>query len=301
MAGLILLATPLHAGPRAFWLPSFRVNPGGILEVPLSLDDATGLAAIRVRINFDPEVLDLQGVTSGPLGDAFELSHGDGEGFVQLVFARAEALTSGSGRLAMLRFQANSGAGEDLYSELAIAELTLSDESGVVDVRQKDILGTSNGQVIVTNQPDIDNSGNGLPDWWELQHDLDTFAPAIGTDQDGDTLDNFLEYAFGGDPNVPDAAQAAPFHGIQDSDGHPHLTLTFRRRTPPAPLDYFLNEGNDLQAWTTIDPDERLTAPPVDLGNGLERVTVRSQHPLDAPDLPDPEFIRIEVAPVAAP
>jgi len=301
IAAVTLVPVTVHAGARAFSLPSFRVNPGVILEVPLSLDDAAGLAAIRVRINFDPEVLDLQDVTSGALGDAFELSRGDGEGFVQLVFARAGALTLGSGRLAMLRFQANPGAEENLYSELAIAELTLSDETGVVDVRQKDLLGTSNGQVVVTARQDIDNSGNGLPDWWEMQHGLDTFAPAIGTDHDGDSLDSLLEYAFGGDPNVHDAAQVAPFDSIQHHDGHPYLTLTFRRRTPPAPLDYFLNESNDLRAWTAINPDERLTSPPVDLGDGFERVTVRSRHPLDAPDLPDPEFIRVEVAPVAAP
>lgn len=301
IAGVILFPMAAQADSRSFSLPSFRVNPGGILEVPLSLDDAAGLAAIRVRINFDPEVLELQEATSGPLGDAFELSRGDGEGFVQLVFARAGALASGSGRLAVLRFRANSGAGEDLYSELAIAELTLSDETGVIDIRQKNLLGTSNGQVVVTAEQNIDNSGNGLPDWWELLHDLDVFAPATGTDHDGDTLDSLLEYAFGGDPNVPDAAQVAPFGGIQDSGGQPYLTLTFRRRTPPVALDYLLHEGNDLRTWAAIDPDERLVAPPDDLGDGLERVTVRGLHPLGAPDSPPREFMRIAVEPVPGP
>ena len=39
-----------------------------------------------MQINFNPEILELQAVTAGPLGAEFELSRGDGDGFVQLVF-----------------------------------------------------------------------------------------------------------------------------------------------------------------------------------------------------------------------
>ena len=91
-AGLVMLALAVSgsalADSRTLSLPSYLANPGNILEVPLSLDNAAGLAAMRVQINFDPAVLELQAVTAGPLGGAFELSEGSGEGFVQLVFAR---------------------------------------------------------------------------------------------------------------------------------------------------------------------------------------------------------------------
>ncbi len=153
--------------------------------MPLTLDNAAGLAAIQVQINFDPKVLELQTVTACPLGGAFELSQGYGDGLVQLTFFRGEALAGGAGRLAVLKFRANPGAVTNLSSELAIADLMLSDSTGVIDLRQKDTLVTTNGQVAVTVQPNIDNARNGLP--------------------------NLLEYAFGGNPVVADAQQ----RGIQ--------------------------------------------------------------------------------------
>ena len=285
----------VQAMPRHFSLASYQVNPGARIQVPLSLDNAAGLAAIEVKINFDPDVLTLETVSGGPLGDAFELSYGHGEGFVKIVFARAEALAGGSGRLAMLRFRANPGAGIELNSELTIADLVLSDETGVIDLRQKDELGTANGRVDLSADDNIDNSGNGLPDWWEEAHGLDAYATAVGRDDDNDTLDNLLEYAFGGDPNVPDAAAVAPFGTVEESDGQAYMALTFRRRIPPAPLRYLLEEGSVLSEWNAVDPDLRLLSPPVDLGNGLERVTVRGDDPIGEPDSPPRGFLRIKV------
>lgn len=192
-------------------MPSYLANPGGILEVPLSLDNAAGLAAIQVQINFDPDVLELQTVAAGPLGGAFELSQGNGDGLVQLTFFRGEALAGGAGRLAVLQFRANPGAVTNLFSELAIADLMLSDSTGVIDLRQKDTLVTTNGQVAVTVQQNIDNARNGLPDWWELQHGLNPLAANVDLDPEHDGLPNLLEYTFGGNPVVADAQQ----RGIQ--------------------------------------------------------------------------------------
>ena len=205
-AGMMALARlslrrTLQADSRTLSLPGYLANPGGILEVPLTLDNAAGLAAIQVQINFDPEVLELLAVTPGPLGEAFELSQGDGDGFVQLTFVRAEALAGGAGRLAVLRFRANPGAVTDLYSDLAIADLSLSDSTGVIDLQQKDALTTLNGQVTVTLQPNIDNARSGLPDWWEMQHELDLFTANAGLDPEQDGMSNLLEYAFGGNPD----------------------------------------------------------------------------------------------------
>jgi Cohesin domain len=164
------------ADSRSISMPSYIAHPGDILEVPLALNHADGLAAVQVKINYDPQVLELLTVKAGPLGEAFDMSQGNGEGFVQLVFARAESLASGGGRLALLKFRVNAGAVSDLYSELAIAELGLSDSSGVVDLRQIDTLSTINGQVTVSPQANIDNANNGLPDWWEVQYELDLFG-----------------------------------------------------------------------------------------------------------------------------
>ncbi len=295
------MGSQAQAAPRSFSLPHYEANPGGVIEVPLSLDNAAGLAAIEVNINFNPDVLELQMVLSGPLGNAFEMSTGNSEGVVQLVFTRAEALAGGSGRLALLQFRANSGAEVNLFSELAIANLVVSDETGVIDLRQKDELSTTNGQVLVSVDSNIDNSGNGLPDWWEKQNNLDLFAPAIGTDDDNDSMDTLFEYAFGGDPKVPDAALISPIGRIQESGGSRYLTLTFQRRIPPAPMTYLLQEGSDLKDWDSIDPNLRLIAAPVDLGDGLQQVTVRSSQPIDEVGSPTNGFLRIEATPAPAP
>ena len=51
-ASLILsgaLPSWCHAENRTFSLPSFQANPGAILVFPVSLDNAAGLAGIRVQ------------------------------------------------------------------------------------------------------------------------------------------------------------------------------------------------------------------------------------------------------------
>lgn len=177
---MVALSTGARAATRNFALPHYLANPGGIVEVPLTLDNASGLAAIRVQINFDPEVLNLQSVSAGALGKAFELSHGKGEGFVQLLLVRAGSLAGGSGRLAVLKFRANPGAQAKAYSDLAIADIRLSDSSGVINLRQKDSLSLTNGQVAVTLNPNIDNGGSGPSEWWKDLHALSGLSLSKG-------------------------------------------------------------------------------------------------------------------------
>ena len=141
----------------------------------------------------------------------------------------------------------------------------------------------------------IDNESNGLPDWWELQHNLDLFSPAGRTDSDSDSLSDFLEYAFGGHPLIPDADHVAPVGSVQEYDGHRYLVVTFRRLKDAVNLNYVLQESDDLSTWESCDPDSRLVSPPIDLGNGMETVTVRWKEPLDGPDPARQGFMRIGV------
>ncbi len=182
LVALVMLALNgrAHAVTRNFALPHFLANPGGTVEVPLTLDNASGLAAIRVQINFDPEVLELKSVSAGPLGKAFEFSYGKGEGFVQILLARAGSLAGGSGRLAVLKFRANPGSKAKAYSDLAIADIGLSDSSGVINLRQKYPLHLINGQVAVTLSPDIDNGTNGPSEWWKELHALSGISLSKG-------------------------------------------------------------------------------------------------------------------------
>lgn len=294
-AFIVLLPVVAVAAPRHFSLPSYRANPGGLLDVPLVLDNAAGLAAIQVNINFDPDVLTLQAADSGDLGGAFEFSHGESEGSVQIVLARPDNLAGGSGRLAHLRFQANPGAESDLFSELAIADLVLSDETGVIDLRQKDDLTTTNGQVLVSIDGNIDNAGNGLPDWWETSHGLDPFDDNAGLDSDGDGLENRSEYAFGADPMVADAALRRPHVSIEDDGGESFLGIGFFRRPDDPFVRYRPQQSADLASWVDLDPAERLAAPPDDEGDGTEYLRVLSTLQMTGPGASPKGFMRVEV------
>jgi hypothetical protein len=265
-----------------------------VVIVPLNLDQADGIAGIRIQINFDPQVVTLTDVQPGPLGAQFDMSHEIADGAVTIDLIRATQLASGSGRLALLRFVTNSGATTDLYSDLALAQFQISDDTGVRDLTATHTPATVNGSVRVSASGNIDNESNGIPDWWEEQYGLDLFAPS-SDDSDGDTLGNLLEFAFGGNPKTPDHGDIGPISLIQSIEGHPYLTLTFHRRRAPTNLNYLLQEGEGLAGWSSISPDLRLVAPVTDLGDGLERVTVRGVHPLDAPEAPSRSFMRLKV------
>ena len=62
--------------------------------------------------------------------------------------ARADALSSGTGTLAILTFQVNPGAEEGLTSDLAIAGFELSDETGVITLTAKVRLKHKTGKSI---------------------------------------------------------------------------------------------------------------------------------------------------------
>lgn len=293
---LILTPAALPAESRTLSMPSYLANPGGLLDVPLNLENAAGLAAIRVRINFDPSVLELQSVTSGPLGHSFVRSQGNGPGFVQLVFVRAQSLESGDGRLAVLRFQANPGAVADLYSELAIADVGLSDSTGLVDLRQKDSLALTHGQVAVTVQPNIDNAGSGLPDWWEREFGLDLFTLNPNLDPERDGFPNLLEYAFGANPNLSDLLERGVQPGRAEHHGETFLSIGFFRRLGDPLLDFRVQETPVLGSWSDLDLEQQMIGPPQAMGDGTEWVTVRGTIPITGENALPRGFLRVKVA-----
>ncbi len=113
-----------------------------VVIVPVSLDNAAGVAGIRVQVNYDPQVLTLTDVLTAPLGSQFSLSNEIADGAVTIDLVRATPLATGSGRLALLRFVTNAGATTDLYSDLALAKFEISDESGVRDFAATHTLAT---------------------------------------------------------------------------------------------------------------------------------------------------------------
>ena len=298
-AGLVLLIlvvpAPGHAAPRTLSLPSYLANPGAILEVPLSLDNAAGLAAVKVQINFNTDILELLDVTAEPLGAAFDLSRGDGEGYVQLVFARSQNLANGAGRLALLKFRVNSGATPGLYSELAIADSSFSDSTGVIDLRQKDTLSATDGLVTVTLGQNIDNANNGLPDWWEQQHGLNLFAANVNLDPEGDGMSNFLEYAFGANPSASDARERGPQSGVVIVGQQTFLSLGLYRRVGDATLIYRVQESASLSLWNDLNLSQQMIGLPLNMGDGTEFIQVRGTIPMSGANAQPRGFLRVVV------
>jgi len=293
----VLSCLAVQADTYTVSVPDYEANPGDTLVVPVELDNAAGLAEIRIQINFDPEVLSLTKVRAGPLGGQFDMSSETGDGVVTIDFIRTVVLAGGAGRLAELSFLVNPGATTDLYSDLAVARFEIGDDSGVRSLAATNTLRTQNGSVSVSASPNIDNAANGLPDWWELQNGLDPFAMSDKMDDDGDGVKNLMEFALGGDPKSFDRKTIYPVFGSMESDGRSWWTLTFRRRKGPAPVRYILQESSDLVHWASVDPDLRLVGSPVDLGDGMEQITVRCPFESDAPDCPAQWFMRLKVDP----
>jgi len=292
---LILGMTQARATSRTLTLPSYQVNPGGIVEVPLTLDNASGLAAVQVQINFDPELLEFLTVSTGPLGEAFALSHGAGDGFVQLTFVRADMLAGGAGRLAVLKFRSNSGAVANQFSDLAIADLSFSDSTGVIDLQQTEVLTTTNGQIVVSLQQNIDNADNGLPDWWEVQHGLDLFTANANLDTDKDGISNLMEYACGGNPRVSDAKERQVLLSRVVVNGKTYLGVGFYRRLGDSSLHYKLQESSDLGSWNDLDLTQQTLNVPQNIGDGTEFVNVFGTLQMAGPNSQSRGFLRIVV------
>lgn len=63
-------------------------------------------------------------------------------------------------------------------------------------------LSTQDVQVVEDN-PDLDSSGDGIPDQWLLAHGLDPYIPSAHLDPDGDGFTNREEFQAGTDPTDP--------------------------------------------------------------------------------------------------
>lgn len=128
------------AGARGYTVSAgaYVCNPGASVTVPVSLDDAAGLAHISVRVNYDPQFLvfvrSRQGSLASVFPEGFSVSdNGAGSLLIASFAAAAAPAGAGGGSLALLTFSVREGT-ERLYSDLAIADVDIGDASGVRDL-----------------------------------------------------------------------------------------------------------------------------------------------------------------------
>ena len=297
LVGLGLVGGHAQAAVYSLSLPTYQGRPGATVPVPLTLDNAAGLAGITVKINFDPSLLSVSSITAGSLGANFTLDQSVTDGVVTLMFTRTEVLAAGAGRLAVVNFVVNAGAADVSFSDLAVAEFTLSDATGVIDLAGgANTLTQTNGKLTVNSFGFVDNNADGIPDNWEAAHGLSLLENNQLGDADGDGLSNLLEYAFGTDPNV---ANANPHTvGTAVVDGVRFLTLTFPKLGGgQTGVSYQVQETANLQDWLAVDLFTNTTATQ-DLGNGLQTVTVKGNLPLSGAGAAPRAFMRLKVTTV---
>jgi hypothetical protein len=88
-------------------------------------------------------------------------------------------------------------------------------------------------------------------------------------DLDGDAVDDWLELAFGTDPEDASDGQSGLPRMIFDG-GEP--AVEFRRQSPPGSLEYLLEESADLIKWVPATAIQTPAADQSGLPAGIERV-----------------------------
>jgi hypothetical protein len=148
---LALLWLPLAAPAWTVSVGSWVCNPEAGVSVPVEIDDAAGLAYAAVRVNYDPQVLVCLRIERGGLDGAFDgdfLAADDEAG--SLTFARFRAADgvapSGGGVLARIVFAVRPGTARQ-YSDVAIADIRLGDDTGVRDLALAGTIAPAGGMV----------------------------------------------------------------------------------------------------------------------------------------------------------
>jgi hypothetical protein len=210
LAGLaIFLLLASCALCREISLSENEAQAGDVVMVPMLLDDATGVATIQCQVNYDSQLLLLNGATNlpGSLGDSFDLFwDGSEDGVVNVILSRKDGLSLGSGVIVSLEFTLASGVAPGTCAELVIANTGFGDQYGG-DLALTAAVSPQDAGVWATMSAAVDSDSDGLSDYAEqMMNGSPDYDPG-GTDTDidnpdtdGDGYTDGAEVAAGSDP-----------------------------------------------------------------------------------------------------
>lgn len=192
--------------------------------------------------------------------------------------------------------------GEDGSTHLTSDSFTVDtrDPDAVVFAVSLSVGAWLEGFTIDTRQPRPEDSvGNGLHDLWELIYFGSVGTYGYDDDLDGDGLINLVEFAFGTDPQKPNASSPIEFW-IETSADEPKLIVRYWRHILAARMvDFVVRTSDDLREWTTEDAGWTEVAEVMHDNGYLERITL--ERPWEG-DPPERLFLslRLSTIPVAA-
>ncbi len=242
VAGIVVLHA-LTLAAQNLRIEEHAVLAGGSVKVPVLVSDATGLASASLTINYDAQVLALESLTNGSLGQTFSLEYRTSEGQARIVAVRDTAVAGGSGALVIMNFRANAGAVPGMISPITFADRGLGGQYGR-DFAWSQAVSHTNGLVRIVSEAD-DTNQNGLPDYWEELYFGGPTKADPAADDDGDGMTNVQEFLAGTNPL--DANSVLRIDSILRTPGG--LEIQFPSVSGKT---YRIEYSSDLQTWAAL-------------------------------------------------
>ncbi|MBN1671136.1 MAG: hypothetical protein JXR37_08900, partial [Kiritimatiellae bacterium] len=261
---------PVAAGGYELSITNLEAAAGAAVDVPVLIDNAADVAAARLQVAFNPQVLQLVQVTNGTLGAAFTLESRADTGAVTVVLSREAGLAGGSGELVRLSFLVQANAPAGAFTAITVSDAGLADEYGASLAWSRGV-SDSDGGLWVVMSDGADADGDGFSGYAEQLYDgsaqynpYDPVANPGGTDlhaekidTDGDGAADKVEVDAGMNPISPDLFTA--YNDLAWSAGQLSVnitTLTTTNGNPGATRSGFLrNRATGLATAVTLTVD----------------------------------------------
>jgi hypothetical protein len=136
---------------------------------------------------------------------------------------------------------------------------------------------TITGQIVATRT--VGGGGGNTFDTWvggQFPGQSDAAIVGPGADPDKDGIPNFVEYAFGLNPNSPNPSTQLLKAALDPAKpGQAVLEYVRPKGLSGVGVNYLLRVSDSLSSWTPLTASEEVT----DLGNGTEKVVIRDTVP----------------------